>query len=107
MIFVAVLQNPNKDGTKVKSIKWGVPWVDPGFIEKGFICIKVWGFALLIFLIFLKYPMKNPPLVLTVWHHLASLLMPNGDPQADFFHPILTLMLDSNILKLPKCYNFW
>ena len=22
--------------------------VDPGFLERGFICIKVWGFALLI-----------------------------------------------------------
>ena len=32
--------------------------VDPGFLERGFICIKVWGFALLIYLIFLKYPMK-------------------------------------------------
>ena len=25
---------------------------DPGFLEKGFICIKVWGFALLILSIF-------------------------------------------------------
>ena len=31
---------------------------DPGFLERRFICIKVWGFALLIYLIFLKYPMK-------------------------------------------------
>ena len=29
---------------------------DSEFLEKGFICIKVWGFALLIFL---KYPMKR------------------------------------------------
>ena len=32
--------------------------VDPGFVERGFICIKVWGFALLILSLFLKYPMK-------------------------------------------------
>ena len=24
------------------------PWADPGFLERGLICIKVWGFALLI-----------------------------------------------------------
>ena len=34
------------------------PGVDPGFLEIAFICIKVWGFASLIFLSFLKYPMK-------------------------------------------------
>ena len=27
---------------------------DPGFLERGFICIAVWGFALLIYLICLK-----------------------------------------------------
>ena len=33
--------------------------VDPGFLERGSICIKVWGFAFADFyLIFLKYPMK-------------------------------------------------
>ena len=31
---------------------------DPGFLERGFICIHVWGFALLIYLIFRKYSMK-------------------------------------------------
>ena len=31
------------------------PVADPGFLERGFICIKVRGFVLLIFL---KYPMK-------------------------------------------------
>ena len=28
------------------------------FWKVGFICIKVWGFAVLIYLNFLKYPMK-------------------------------------------------
>ena len=28
-------------------------------------------------------------------HHLASLLMPIGDPQDVFFYPTLTLMMDS------------
>ena len=39
--------------------------VDPGFLERGFIYIKMWGgggggggFALLSYLLFLKYPMK-------------------------------------------------
>ena len=31
---------------------------DLGDLERGFICIKVWGFALLILSHFLKYPMK-------------------------------------------------
>ena len=32
---------------------------DPGFLEQAWvICIKVWGFALLILSRFLKYPMK-------------------------------------------------
>ena len=29
-----------------------------GFLERGFICIKVWGVRFTDFLIFLKYPMK-------------------------------------------------
>ena len=31
---------------------------DSGFLERGFICIKVLGFPLLILSHFLKYPMK-------------------------------------------------
>ena len=31
---------------------------DPGFPERRFVGIKVWGLALLIYLIFLKYPME-------------------------------------------------
>ena len=31
---------------------------DPGFLDRGIICIKGLGFALLIYLIFLNYPMK-------------------------------------------------
>ena len=38
---------------------------------------------------------KNPSLVNTICHHLASLVMPNGDPQDEFFYPTLTLMIDS------------
>ena len=29
-------------------------WADPGFLERGFICIKGWGFTLLNYLIFLN-----------------------------------------------------
>ena len=35
-----------------------VPGADPGFLGRGFVSNKVWGFALLIFLIFLRYPIK-------------------------------------------------
>ena len=31
---------------------------DPGFLERGFICIKVWGSLCCFYLIFLKYSMK-------------------------------------------------
>ena len=35
------------------------PGADPGFLEKGFIFIKVWGVHLADFVsFFLKYPMK-------------------------------------------------
>ena len=37
----------------------GIPGVDPGFLEMGFIYITGWGFALLVLSHFLKYPMKN------------------------------------------------
>ena len=39
--------------------------------------------------------MENPSLGITVCHHSASLVMPNGDPQDNFFNPTLTLMIDS------------
>ena len=35
---------------------------------------------------------------ITVCHHSASLMMPNGDPREGFFYPTLTLMIDSYIL---------
>ena len=34
-------------------------------------------------------------LAITVCHHSASLVMPNGDPRDRFFYPTLTLMIDS------------
>ena len=43
---------------------------------------------------------KNPSLVITVCHHSASLLMPNGDPRDEFFYPTLTLIVDSYIILL-------
>ena len=39
--------------------------------------------------------------MITVCHHLASLVMPIGDPQDIFFYPTLTLMMDSYNLNLP------
>ena len=36
---------------------------------------------------------ENPSLVITVCHHLASLVMPIGDPRDGFYYPKLTLMM--------------
>ena len=38
---------------------------------------------------------KNPSLGITVCHHSASLVMPNGDPRDGFFYPTRTFMIDS------------
>ena len=38
------------------TLKWS--GADPEFLERRFLCMKVWVFALLIYLIFLKYHMK-------------------------------------------------
>ena len=40
--------------SKTHELTWG----DPGFLERGFIYIKVWGFPLLILPPFSTYPMK-------------------------------------------------
>ena len=47
-----------------------------------------------------EWDKKNLSLVSTVCHHLACLVMPSGDPPDIFFHPTLTLMMDSYILTL-------
>ena len=36
---------------------------------------------------------KNPSLVITVCHHSADLVMPNGDPRDGLFYPTLTLVI--------------
>ena len=46
-----------------------------------------------------EYSIGNLSLVITVCHHKASLVMPNGDPQDIFFYPTLTLMMDSYSLE--------
>ena len=42
---------------------------------------------------------ENPSLGITVFYHLASLVIPNGDPRDRFSHPTLTLMIDSYIIQ--------
>ena len=37
----------------------------------------------------------NPFLGITICHHSASLVMPNGDPQDGFYYPTLALIIDS------------
>ena len=43
---------------------------------------------------------KNSPLMITICHHSASLMMPNGDHQGLFFYPILRLTMSSYINKI-------
>ena len=38
----------------------------------------------------------SPSFRITNCHHSACLLMPNDDPQDEFFYPTLTLMINSN-----------
>ena len=38
---------------------------------------------------------KNPSLAVTVWHHSASLVMPDSDARNGFFYIPLTPMIDS------------
>ena len=33
---------------RIKNERGTTPGTDPGFLERGFVCVKVWGFALLI-----------------------------------------------------------
>ena len=52
-------------GKQAYNIIWGFrTGADPGFLEMGFICLKVW-FALLIYLIFLKISHENE----IIWSH--------------------------------------
>ena len=41
-------QKPNLSEIEFKRFLSMLQGADPGFLERGFICIKVWGFALLI-----------------------------------------------------------
>ena len=42
--------------------------------------------------------LKIPSLEISVWHHLASLVMPNSYPHNGSFNPHLTTIKDSYIL---------
>ena len=44
---------------------------------------------------------KNLPLVITVCHHSARLVMTISDPQYGFFYPILTFVIDSYFIERP------
>ena len=46
---------------------------------------------------------KNPSLGITICHHSASLVMPNGDPRDGFFYPTLTLMIDFYVIVCKHC----
>ena len=41
-----------------RTVDYSISGAYPGFLERGFICIKVCGFALLILFHFFKYPLK-------------------------------------------------
>ena len=58
------------------------------YVQKRKVCKKrklswVWG-----------VDRKNPSLAITVWHHEASLVMPDSDPRDGFFYLPLTPMID-------------
>ena len=40
-------------------------------------------------------------------HHLSCFVMPKGDTQDNFFYPILTLLIDSDILIFSTEYLFY
>ena len=40
---------------------------------------------------------KNPSHAITVWHHSASLVMPDSDPWDGFFYLLLIPMIDPYI----------
>ena len=48
---------------------------------------------------------KNPSLMITVCHHSASLVMPNGDLGNRYFYPTLTLIMDSYKLYFISVYS--
>ena len=63
---------------KIYNVEPVAPFIE---IPCGVICVRIgW---------------KNQSLVITICHHLASLVMPNGYHQHGFFNPTLTLMMDS------------
>ena len=53
------------DSYCVRPDVFGSTTVDPGFIERGFIYIKVWGFALLILSHFSEISFENE----IIWSH--------------------------------------
>ena len=62
-------------------------------------------------LILVSMGKKNTPLVITVCHHSASLMMPIGDPRDGFFYPTLILMMNfynvaRSMTQNPKIMNF-
>ena len=48
----------NHSNERIFAVKHPDARVEQGFLEMGFMCTEVWGFALLIYLVYLKYPMK-------------------------------------------------
>ena len=55
-------------------------------------------------IILVRVGSKNLSLRITICHHSASLVMPNGDPRDIFFYSTITLMIDSYILPvMPSC----
>ena len=51
---------------------------------------------------YVRVGLKNPSLGITVCHHSACLVIPNGVPRDKFFYPTLTLLINSNMV--PKVF---
>ena len=48
ILFITRTSSNTNEPRRKKICLWGFRGSDPGFLESGFICIKGWGFALLI-----------------------------------------------------------
>ena len=67
---------------------------------------------LIVYIICVRIGQKNLSLGITVCHHSASLVMPNGNPLDGCFHPILKLMIyflcSAQLQRLnSECYSAW
>ena len=77
-------------------ITWHASWCQSAILGIDFFIPTSHSWYILIFL--WGWDSKNLSLGITACHHLANLVVPNGEPRDRFFYPTLTLMMDSYCL---------